>query len=808
MPTTLSQTFRSLAKSPAFFFTSTLLIALGIAASTTAFTLVNTLFYKPRAGLADSGALANVHRVAAAAGPSVGSWSYPDYQVIAAESRQFSSLSAFTGLETGFSNGNRSQRVLTQLVSANFFQTLGTRPALGRFFLPPEEKEIGTHPVVVISDRLWREQLAADPAAVGRTIKINGEVLTVIGVAEPGFHGTFIGFDFDVWLPLGMARVTGMEGDLVRPDSDWLELIGHLAPGTTHAAAQAEIDRIAQRLFLPRSEMERNSRAQVLPNRPIDDDIRGSALGFVGALSIIAGLVLVIACLNVSSLLLTRAEERRRENAVRLAIGCSRVRLTGDWLRETLTIFACGGGVGLLLTRWIADLSLFRQPDTIFGLSFEFELDARVFGFCFAAALVTGLLTGLAPALRAARADLVNDLKAGGGHGATGSSRLRHSLVVAQLAFSIVPLVVTGLFLRTVERNAALSPGFAPGGLYVSELNLSLLGGDTAKRGAETVRRLLVRARSFPGVTSAVLASRMPLGQGSMRTMVQVDAPATPPPITGGFMQGLTFAGAGYFSTLHIPLISGREFTAADEQPDALPVAIINETTARQLFGARDPLNRELKRGKSIVRVVGVARDVKYSKPWEDPLPQLYLPFEAGLRSRLRLVVQLSGGDPAGRPRARQAVEPELPLTPLHSAGEIIQFTLFTQKLGAQLAAALGATCLLLAGLGLYSVLCLGAARQAREFGIRLALGAQQSQIASLLFRRVVLLTSNGLLLGGALAYGVSTVLQSFLHGVSAFDPPSYAVAAGVLVLAALLAAWLPARRAIRIDPIVALRTD
>lgn len=807
MHTPLIQTLRGLTKRPGFFAATVVLIALGIAASTTAFTLVHTLFFKPRAGIVAATSIYNVHREANTAGPSIGSWTYPDFRQMAAASRQFAALGAFTGLETGLAAEGRSTRVMTQLVSANFFSLLGTRAQLGRFFLPPEETEIGRHPVVVISDRLWREQFAADAGVVGRTIKVNGEPLTVIGVAEPEFHGTFIGFDFDLWVPMGMARVIGSEQDLASTSSAWLELIGRLAPGATAGSAQAEVDRIAQRLHEGRSEMFRNFHTKLTPNRPIDDDIRGPALGFVGALSVIAALVLAIACLNVGSLLLTRAEERRRENAVRLALGCSQGRLTGEWLRESLIIFVAGGAVGLLLSQWIADLALFRQPDSSFPLAFDFQPDWRAFAFSFGVTVAAGLLTGLVPALRAARADLVNDLKAGDTRGATGSSSLRNALVIAQLAFCIVPLVITGLFIRTLEKNSARPPGFTPAGLYVTELNLSFLGGSDPQRGAAVGRRLLERARSFPGVENAVLTSRVPLGLGGMSTKLTVKDAATSQS-QEGFDQRLTIAGAGYFETMKIPLVAGRGFTAADEQPGAPPVVVLNESSARALFGDTDPLDREVLRGKTVLRVVGVARDAKYATLWEVPAQQAYLLMGANLRPRLRLAVRLTGGSPGDLQRALQAAEPELPVPPFAAAATVIEQTMLPQKLGAKIAAVLGGVCLLLAAIGLYSVLALGTARQMREFGVRIALGAQSTQIAGLVLRRVGLLVGGGLLAGGVLAYAASQLVTGFLHGVDAVDGLTYLAVAVVLGGVALLAALLPTRRAVRSDPIVALRAE
>jgi predicted permease len=801
---------RALRKSPGFTCTAVLLIALGIAASTTAFTLVHTLFFKPRAGVVRPAEIVNVHP--AREDGSFGAWSYPDFQRTRAGLAQLAGLSAFTGLETGVAIGQRSFSAKTTLASANYFDVLGVPPALGRLFLPADEAQVGQSPVAVISHRLWQTEFNGAPDTIGRAIRVNGESLTIVGVAARGFHGTFVGFDMDLWVPLAMARIISAEGDLAQRDAHWLEVLGRLAPGATIASAQAEL---AARFAAigadqPKASGDQNGdRVVVLPNTPIDDSLRGTALGFVGALATIAALVLVIACLNVGSLLLTRAEERRRESAVRVALGCNRRQLIAHWLTESLVLFALGGAAGLLLAMWIADLGLFRQPTPLVPLAFDFGLDLRAFGFCFALTLLAGLLAGLFPALRSAKTDVVNDLKAGG-HGASSSSRLRFALVAAQLALAVVPLVAAGLFARTLDRAAAISPGWAADRLLIVPLNIGQLG-DYRQHAPAASRALLDAARRTPGVESAAIGSRVPLGQGSLSTYLKANGTVAPLP-ESGLLVALTYADDAYFSTLGIPLVAGRSFRAGEKNNENAGVTVLNETLARQLFGsAHAALDRPVLQGKRQLTVIGVARDAQHSRLWEKPRAQFFLPLEGNPRPRLALAVRTSA-DPARvvstlHEALRQA-QPDLPLNPPVLGTDQIALTVFPQRLGARIAAVLGAVCLVLAAVGLYSVLALGAVREMREFGIRVALGAQRADLVTLIVRRVGWLVAVGGLAGGALAFGLAQLLGSFLHGVSKLDPLAYLGTVAVLAAAALIAAWLPARRAARVDPLIALRAE
>jgi len=806
----MSPTLRLPAKRPGFFIAATLLIALGVASATAAFTIVHTLFFKPRAGIDRPAELYNVHP--ARPDGETGSWSYPDFIATRDGATKVAGLLAFTGLETGLAHGNRSFSVKTQLTSANFFALLGVRPAAGRLFLPADDQSIGGSPVAVISHRLWLSEFNGAPDVIGRSVRVNGEPLTIVGVAQPGFHGTFIGFDMDLWVPLAMARIIGAEADLSSRDAHWLEVIARVPAGTPVAAAQAELQQRYEAIGAHKpkpSGHENGSRLLFTPNRPIDHDLRGAALGFAGVLAGVAGLVLVIASLNVGGLLLTCAEERRRESAVRLALGAGRGHLLRQWLGESLMIFSAGGAIGLLFTVWISDLSLFRQPTQFLPLTFDFSPDLRTFAFCFLTVLVTGLLTGLVPALRAFRTDVVGDLKSGG-HGATASARLRNILVAGQLALALVPIVIATLFARTLDHASRLSPGFDPDSLLSVTLNLGQLG-DVRMHGPPAVRRLVDAARSVPGVASVTATSRMPMGPGGLSTHLKAPDAVVPLPEQGQ-AASLTFVDADYFSTLQIPLLAGRGFSAAEAMDARATVAVLGEALAQRLYGSPGAaLGREIQRGNDRLRVIGVARQVRYSRLWEDPRAQFYLPLSTTSRARVTIAVRASG-QPAALIQplfdALRAAQPDLPMSPPLPGRAQIDFTLLPQKIGSRVALVLGGVCLVLAATGLYGVLALGAVRQQREFGVRLALGAQKADLVGLVARRVAWLAGSGAVLGGTLAYALARLLRSFFHGISPLDPLAYAATVLVLVLVAFLASWLPARRAARVDPLVALRAE
>jgi len=800
----LQLALRALARAPGFCLTAVLLVAIGIAASTTAFTLVDALFFRARQGVADARTLYNVHPISTR-DASFGGWSHPDFRTLRGQLQPFGDTAAFTGIEAGLKHGGRSETLLLQLVSANFFELLGTRPALGRFFLAEEDDVPGRDAVAVISHRLWRNRFGGAPDVIGERVQLNGADYTVIGVAEPGFHGTFIGFDFDAFVPLAMARLARQEASLSRPDAAWLEL---LMRTDRPVPAQAEFHRLALALAAGRPAEQREFITQLHPNRPIDDSLRGAALGLAGVLSALAVLVLLVACLNLGSLLLTRTEERRRESAVRLALGAAPKRLVLDWMAECAVIFLIGGALGLLLAHVCAGADLFRQPSAALGLTFDFSPDSRAFAFSLAVTIITGALTGLVPALRAAKTNLVNDLKSGGASFG-GPARLRHFFVGAQIACSIVPLVVAGLFARTIARNAEAHPGFAADGLLAIELNLSLLGDDTGRRGREAATRLLEAARQVPGVAGASFASRMPLSLRKQRRTYEVA-----PPAGGADLKSTAWVTAiegDYFTTLGARLLAGRALTMEDSFAGAAPVMVIGETAARAWFGAADPLQREVRGGETTYRVVGVVADVKYGALWEQPVIQTYVPVGSAPRTRFHLIARAAAAPGLVGPalsRALQGVAPDLPLGPPLSAADHIDFSLIQQRLGARVAASLGAVCLLLAGIGLYSTLALGAARQTREYGLRLALGSTPAGLAALVARRAGRLVAVGAAGGVAAAWAAATLLRGLLHGVSATDPLVYAATAVVLLLITVLACWLPARRAARVNPLTALRAE
>jgi predicted permease len=807
MLTELTFAIRALLRRPHFLIAAASLIAVGIAVSTTAFSIVRKLFYQPRSGIVDASSIYNVHR-AVSGMTDFGSWSYPDYLALRERSTLCAGLVAFTGVEAGFYHDGASRSLKTQLVSANFFDVLGTKPALGHFFVPDDDIHIGTRSNVVISHRLWRDEFASRTDIIGADVRINNISFTVVGIAPAGFHGTFIGFDFDLWIPVSMARVIGEEGDLTIPNAEWLEVFGRLAPGATAASAKTELQQIYTQQSRERSADDRDARVFLMPNRPIDDSLRGTALGFAGVLSGISGLVLLVACLNVAALLLTREEERRRENAVRLALGCSSLRLVGQWLAETLIIFCAGGLGGFVLAQWLTKMPALQSLSLALPLAFDFSPDSGAFLFSLAAAICAGLVTGLIPAWRAAHSQVVDNLRAGG-RGATDSSWLRNAMVTGQIAFSLVPLVVAGLFARTLSQTLQTHPGFDAANLLVTTLNLQQLGGDIDDKGLAVAERLRERALTVAGVEAATLSNRIPLGRFSLRTFVTTENPATPMP-TNGFLVGVNTVDSQYFDTMHIPILRGRALNLADRS-DGPGSVVINTTMAKQLFGSLDVVDREMQRGSTTLRIVGVARDVAYARLWETSIPQIYIPIAGQTRPIVTLTTRVTGNPNAVAPglqRVLMSAQPDLPLAPPVTVESQIAATLFPQRLGAGIAAALGGTSLFLAAGGLYGVLALGLLRQSREFGIRIALGAQTGDILALVARRVIWIAGAGIITGGLLAFCASQLLRGFIHGVANFDPVTYAIVGLVLVVVACLASWLPAKRVLQIDPVVALRAE
>jgi predicted permease len=803
------QAIRALAKSPGTSLVVIATVAIGLCAVATVFAVVDTFFLKPLPGVARQAELVNVHATAPD-GSSFHSVSLPTWRDLQEGNGALSGLAAFSSRIVSIGSGSEPRLAVVQVVTGNYFSVLGARPALGRFFLPEEDRAPGRDAVVVLSHRLWKSDFGADPGVAGRVLSINGHPFTVVGVTEPAFNGTFVGQPFDLFVPTMMAPVVGTADRLESRDYVWLELVGRRRPGVSLKTAQAAFSAAGRRLEKAYPEVSRGVGFNLLPTTGFEDALRGSAIGFFGLLAGLSGLVLAIAGVNVSGILLARAVARERELSVRLALGAGQGRLLRQLLAENVLLFLAGGAAGMLLTfATLALLERIELPTTI-PITFDLQPGARVFAFALVLSAVAGALFGLVAAVPATRPSALALLRAGASTERHGASRLRAVFVAAQVAMSALLLVAAGLFLRTVHQTAGVNPGFEPDGLTMTTVDLKLLGYDAARAGL-AFEQIVARASAFPGVESATTAGRIPLGVGNRTSAVAL--PESPP---GEPLVRVDFAdvGDGYFSTLRLPLLAGRPFGPADV-PGAPGAAIVNETLARKLWPGRNPIGQRLRREdsatKAVLTVVGVARDAKYRRLWEEPLAFLYVSERQSGSLRRELVVR-GGGPPealaAQLRRAIRAVEPNLPFAPAITVRRYMGFSLLPQRIGSAVAGALGVVGLLLAGIGLAAQVAYSVSRRTREIGIRMALGARPADILVLETGRGVKTAAIGLALGLLGALLLSQSLVKFLFGVSPADPLTYGAVALLLAATSLAATFPPARRAARIDPMKALRSE
>jgi predicted permease len=801
----LLRVLRALRRSPGTSLVVIATIAVGICAVATVFAVVDAFLLKPLPGVARQVELVNVHATEPD-GSGFHAVSLPTWRDLNDGNGAFTGLAAFSSRFASLRGSGEPRLAVVQIVTANYFSVLGARPALGRFFLPEEDRAPGRDAVVVVSHRVWQRDLGADPGIEGRTLSINGHPFTVVGVTEPGFNGTFLAQPFDLYVPAMMVGVVATGDRLETRTSDWLELVGRLRPGVSPNAAKAALAAAGKRLERAYPEVYRGTGYDLRPTTGFEDSLRGAAIGFFGLLSGLACLVLAIAGVNVSGILLARAVARERELSVRLALGAGRRRLLSQLLAENVLLFLAAGVAGMILTFATASLLERIELPTPVPITFDLQPGGRVFAFALLLSAAAGLLFGLVAAVPATRPSALALLRAGASTDRRGASRLRAVFVAAQVAMSALLLVAAGLFLRTIRHTAGVNPGFEPDGLTMTTVDLKLLGYDAARAGP-VFEALAARAAAMPGVESATTAGRMPLGIGSRTSAISLlGTLSSEPPVLVDFSD----VGDGYFRTLRLPLVAGRPF-GPEDAPGAPPAAIVNETLARKSWPGRDPVGRQLRRGDATLTVVGVARDAKYRTLWEEPRAFLYISDRQSASLRRELVVRGGGPPEALVPalqRAIRDVEANLPPPPVVTVRRYIGFSLLPQRVGGAVAGALGLVGLLLAAIGLAAQVACSVSRRTREIGIRMALGARPADILVLETRRGVKTAAIGLALGllGALLLGQS--LAKFLFGVTPADPLTYGAVA-LLLAATSLAATLPlARRAARIDPAQALRSE
>ncbi|HEV2836576.1 MAG TPA: ABC transporter permease [Pyrinomonadaceae bacterium] len=798
---------RMIAKAPGFTLLATLALALGVCANTTIFSLINGFVLRPLTGVKDPERLVAVYTSDYSSG-LYGSSSYPDYVDFLNQSDVFEDLAAYDQTVLNATGETDAERLRGEVVTANYFEVLGVRPELGRTLQASDDQ------TVVISDGLWQRRFNASTAVVGQSLRLNGKPYTIVGVADRSYRGLRLGLPPEFWLPMTASSDYATSG---RGDRG-LQLIGRLKPGVTVAQAQTQLSTVGARLAQAYPETNLGTLERPNEPRPVtvvrESRVTPSAQVGIWRVSLllfaVVGLVLLIACANVANLLLARASVRRREMAVRLAVGASRGRLVRQLLTESLLLALLGGAAGLMVTLWTAStLTGFFPANQAGGL--DLSLDWRVLVFTVTVTLITGVLFGLAPALQASRHNLVPSLK---DESTSYGQRLRRLglrdvLVISQLALSLVLLIGAALFLRSLHRALSFDPGFKVQNLLVASIETRGTA-PNEQQGQVFYQQTVDRISSLPGVQSVTLVRIAPISGGGQRRRVQLEGYQPQP--NEDTELNTNVIGLNYFSTMGIGLTAGRDFNAQDREGSP-PVVIVNEELARRYYsgnavgkrlriGGPDAPNRE---------IVGVARTANYRDLREQPLPFIYIPLGQEYQSGMTLMVR-TNGDPlalvASLRMEMRALNKDVPVFSVQTMTERIGGQLAVDRMIAVLLSIFGAGALLLAAIGIYGVMGYAVAQRTHEIGIRIALGARQGDILKLILWQGMILIAIGAAVGMALSLAATRLLKSLLFGVSATDPLTFTGVVIVLIMVALLACYLPARRATKVDPLVALRYE
>ena len=827
----LTLAFRTFRKSPTFALVIVLTLALGIGANTAIFGLMDQLLFRLLP-------VASPERLVVLDGPGpfFGStrsysdvltpFSHPMFESLRDQSQVFSGVLAFYPTSVHVTLEGQTLDASGQLVSGTFFPVLGVKPELGRLLGPEDDQKPGGHPVIVLGYSFWKQKLGGDPGVVGRSLLVNGHPMTIVGVSAAGFHGVEVGDSLDLYVPLMMQSQVlptwnrGLGSWRVR----WLTLMARLEDGVSLDEARVATNVLYRQLLRTdldqletRSESFRTRFAQkeiiLVPGGRGTSSLREQSRTPLLVLMGMVALVLLIACANVANLLLARAMSRRKEIALRVALGASRARLVRQLVTESMLLAFAGGAAGILFASWTGELLIRSLPNPYVTEVFSADPDLRVGLFAFLVSSVTGLLFGLAPAIQSTRPDIGATLKNESGtlSGRFASARFRRGLVVAQIALSLLLLIGAGLFVRSLVNLTAIDPGFRPQKLLTFTVDPSLNGYDLDRRRA-ILRQLREEIASEPGVISVSLAEVALMTSVTASSTVRVEGYESQ---EGEDMNpGLNEVGPGFFSTTGIPLVAGREFSEADVA-GAPRVAIVNEAFVRYFFEGEDPIGRRFGFAREAdldITIVGVSRDGKSATLREETERFLYLPYmqssdlgSVTLYVRTALDASALGG-PLHQAVAR--VDPTLPVTDLKTMETQIEESLFVERMVAALSVAFGCLATLLAALGLYGLMSYAVSLRTREIGIRVALGAGRRGVLTLVLKEVAWLAVMGFAVGLPAGYAFGRVVETELYGLSARDPLTIALATLVLASTALVAGYLPAARASRVEPTVALRYE
>ncbi len=800
----LKYAIRSLSRSPIFAIGAIATLALGIGVNSTIFTLADNALFRPMPAIAAPSELVWVSGLWRTTGRT-GGMSYLEYVDFHNHTTDvFSGLLAFAPASFSLGSGGEPLRIRGHLVSASYFATLGIRPKDGRT-VQPSDHEAGAPPVAVISHRLSQQRFGGQIPE--RPILVNGRDVTVVGIAPIGFVGPELGQSADIWMPISaLPIINATQGAwLTERGTLWLRVIGRQRPGVSVQQAQAVVTAIATTLETEHPKTNANRTAVVSSaSAGVRPSEQGELLPIAALLLVVTGLVLLIACANVSNLLLARGAARSTEISIRAAAGASRWRIVRQLLIESLVLASAGAVGGLLLSFWAADLLIARLPELDFG-GLEANVDGRVLMFTSALAALSACIFGLTPALNVTRGTLLPRLRQTGGAG--GRSRTQGFFVITQLSLSLVLLLAAGLSLRALQKTATIDLGFTAEKLLTASYDLTLQNYSSERR--EIFRHdLLTRMRSLPGVESVTIADLPPLSGTMVSTVVTATDDKSGSSESRAYLSSI---GPDYFKTLGIPLLRGRGIDETDRRgsPD---VAIINETLAHRLWPNLDPLGRTLQLEDTRVQIVGVARDAKYDEATEDPRPFLYLALaQHSSIDRETVITRSSVQASVSRTVVRDqihALDPALPVFDVKSFDDVMRDRADKQRGISALFAAFGVLALALASLGLYGVMSYAVTRRTREIGVRLALGATPRQLIQLIAGDGLQLTIVGIAVGTVLAYPLARALGALVFGVEMADLVTFATTCAVLMVVAMSAAVLPAIRAAHLDPVDALRTE
>ncbi|MEM7351656.1 MAG: ABC transporter permease [Acidobacteriota bacterium] len=812
---------RSLAKNPVVSIAVVLALALGIGANTVAFSLIDTLLLRPLPGLAEPKSLVAIYTTQGE-DSAPGRTAYADYRDLAAAENAVSGLVATAALELSLTREGPSDSVSGLAVSHGYFQLLGIAPTVGRLLGPDDTNQ----PVAVIHHDLWHHHFGADRNVIGRTVRLNGQPMTVIGVTPPGFRGTAWHDPADIWIPLEQFNqvATGISAHF-SGDEDrkrrWLHLVGRLAHGVSTDEAQTALGLMADRLAEAHPETNTGRGVQVYPLAQVAFGVgnRQKLTRYSGLLMAVTAIVLLVACLDIASLMVARGLARRREIAVRLSLGASTGRLVRSLLTESLTLALAGGVLGLALAR--AAMPIIERSKLPVAADFELHLDARVLAFGLAASVLCGLLFGLLPAWRSVRAGIVAALRGEvpiGRRWRLGSNDL---LVFAQVVLALLVLVGSGLMLRTLANLRAIDPGYDPRQTLVTSLDLSR-GGYSGPRVTTFYQELVDRLRRLPGIQAASMASALPMVGADLSVHLTVGIEGAPARAEGEKAPAVhhTLVGSRYFATAGMELLQGRDFNRRDTNASA-GVAIVNQTMARQFWPDRGPLGRRLTlvQTEEPFEVVGVVSDAKYADLKEETGPVLYLyqgqqekSFLGALLAPAMTVLVRTLDEPRGMLSAVRstvsAMDPHLPVYNVRTLDEILSSEVAIERQAALLFSGFALLAIVLVMVGLYGIVSQAVDRRRHEVGVRMTCGAQPGAVLRLMLRRSAISSLAGIAVGLGAAVLASRALASYLYGVTRTDPATLTIAALGLLTITLAAAALPARRAARIDPVTVLRED